>query len=549
MQAYKGLYEDQLQTQHASAESYRSLTRGYSRLSADNKALRRETTAVAAFAAAARDAAGNAAALIASSADLQQGIRASSPLSLRPRAEDLCRDESTGLNKKDLREEEEARVDDDGDSKIVVGVRNVAIPGSGEHSASSRGAGSPEFALPGVGGADDSGNGLAVKSAHARATPAESAAAVATAAEAVAAAAGALAQAANTASATVDGAGAGEEPSEVLPRLPFATKKGKAEDATAVLAQARDRADSSFRKGRTVVEDCDARDRTGARIPSLAETNRPNTAETLACSPFSEKAADNPAAVAGALVTATKTQNSRDTPLRNDGAPASGRAPPADCFVDPGGAALETGAFVHGGGDRGRSGSAGVGDTKGYAFSQTAEEEDLSFLTGGAASAAAASSTQQGLLNNISAVSRVGDAGGGGSDDRPRLSTDEKTSKADELFSAREKRSDRDARPEGHARLARGVAVAVPPEKPAPHWRGRSAGPGRLLASSASWTDTAEVDAPKRSSSPTGPRRGRWGDCAGAGGGAWGGARGAAAGEEEGCIRIEPSCRARPRSI
>lgn len=42
MQAYKGLYEDQLQTQHASAESYRSLTRGYSRLSADNKALRHE---------------------------------------------------------------------------------------------------------------------------------------------------------------------------------------------------------------------------------------------------------------------------------------------------------------------------------------------------------------------------------------------------------------------------------------------------------------------------------------------------------------------------
>ena len=47
MQAYKGLYEDQLQTQHASAESYRSLTRGYSRLSADNKALRQQTAAAA----------------------------------------------------------------------------------------------------------------------------------------------------------------------------------------------------------------------------------------------------------------------------------------------------------------------------------------------------------------------------------------------------------------------------------------------------------------------------------------------------------------------
>ena len=42
MQAYKSLYEDQLQTQYASKDSYRSLTKGYSRLVADNKALRRE---------------------------------------------------------------------------------------------------------------------------------------------------------------------------------------------------------------------------------------------------------------------------------------------------------------------------------------------------------------------------------------------------------------------------------------------------------------------------------------------------------------------------
>ncbi|CAN0236706.1 unnamed protein product, partial [Ascophyllum nodosum] len=38
MQAYKSLYEDQLQTQYASKDSYRSLTKGYSRLVADNKA-------------------------------------------------------------------------------------------------------------------------------------------------------------------------------------------------------------------------------------------------------------------------------------------------------------------------------------------------------------------------------------------------------------------------------------------------------------------------------------------------------------------------------
>lgn len=48
MQAYKGLYEDQLQAQHASAESYRSLMRGYGRLSATSKSLRQETVASAA---------------------------------------------------------------------------------------------------------------------------------------------------------------------------------------------------------------------------------------------------------------------------------------------------------------------------------------------------------------------------------------------------------------------------------------------------------------------------------------------------------------------
>ncbi|CAM9090182.1 unnamed protein product, partial [Scytosiphon promiscuus] len=110
MQAYKGLYEDQLQTQHASAESYRSLTRGYSRLSADNKALRQETAAVAAFATAARDAAGNAAALIASSVDLQRGTRASSPSPLSARSGEFPRDETAGQKKRDPRKE--ARVGD-----------------------------------------------------------------------------------------------------------------------------------------------------------------------------------------------------------------------------------------------------------------------------------------------------------------------------------------------------------------------------------------------------------------------------------------------------
>lgn len=85
--------------------------------------------------------------------------------------------------------------------------------------------------------------------------------------------------------------------------------------------------------------------------------------------------------------------------------------------------------------------------------------------------------------------------------------------------------------------------VAVPPVEPPPRWRGRSVGPGRLVASSASWTES--VDGPKRSSSPPPPRRGRWGESVGGGTG-WGGATTASG--QDGCTRIEPS-RARPHSI
>ena len=44
MHAYKDLYEKELEIQHASVESYRSLTKGYSRLLADNKALKQKIT-------------------------------------------------------------------------------------------------------------------------------------------------------------------------------------------------------------------------------------------------------------------------------------------------------------------------------------------------------------------------------------------------------------------------------------------------------------------------------------------------------------------------
>lgn len=83
--------------------------------------------------------------------------------------------------------------------------------------------------------------------------------------------------------------------------------------------------------------------------------------------------------------------------------------------------------------------------------------------------------------------------------------------------------------------------VAVPPTDHGPRWRGRNADPWRTVASSASWVEA--VDVPKRSNSPTPPRRGRWGACGGAGRG-W---RAERLGED-GCTRIEPS-RARPHSI
>ncbi|CAM9109944.1 unnamed protein product [Hapterophycus canaliculatus] len=532
MQAYKGLYEDQLQTQHASAESYRSLTRGYSRLSADNKSLRRETAAVAAFAAAARDAAGNAAALISSSVDLQQGIRDSSPPSLRAPADELSCEETAGPSKKEVREE--ARVDGI-DGRAGVGIGNFALSGSG-HGSASRAARSSDGAVPGEDDADGGGVGLGA-SFHAPATPAESASAVATAAEAVAAAAGALAEAANTASTRVDGAGMEEEPSPVSSAPLSWTKHADEESATAP-AQARACGNRSSSMGRTVVvEGGNVRATTGASIAALAEINRPSTAETFACSPFSDDAADSSATVAEGALPPMRRVTHRGRSVRSDGVPASHRAPPADCSVAPGGAVPKNGAVAHGEDVR-----AGAGGTKGYAFPQTAGEDDISVPTEGpASSSAAAPSTEQG---NNNTVSENDDQGHGEPDDR-LLSTDE-TSKPDERFSPREKRSQRDARP-ARGPLLRGAVVAVPPEKSPPRWRGRSAGPGRLLLSSASRAEAAEVDAPKRSSSPTGPRRGRWGDCVGGGGVAWGGAKGAAG--EDACIRIEPSYRARPHSI
>ncbi|CAM9090222.1 unnamed protein product, partial [Scytosiphon promiscuus] len=311
----------------------------------------------------------------------------------------------------------------------------------------------------------------------------ESAAAVATAAEEVAAAAGALARAATTASTAVDSGRSEEDPPAASPASPSSTT-------------------GNSTKGRVAVEEYSVRDGTEASIASLVEANRPYTAETLACSPFSDNAADD-ATIAGVPVTATKTERNRDPPLVRGGALASDLAPIADCFIAPRGVAPKEHACVLGGDSEGRGRGAVAGDSKGYAFSPTVGGgEGPSSLTEDAAPSAATPSATRGGNDT---VNKIGDVEDGGSDDR--LQSTDDVSKSGGRFTSSKTSCERDARP------AAGAVIATPPGKPAPRWRGRSAGPGRLLASSALWAEAVEVDAPKRSTSPTGPRRGRWGDC------------------------------------
>lgn len=449
MQAYKGLYEDQLQTQHASAESYRSLTRGYSRLSADNKALRRETATVAAVAAAAGDAAGNAAALITPSAEMQRTTGA-------------------GSGKKERRDQ--ARGSDGGSgagAESSVAARAYAV------------------------------------------TAAESAAAVATAASAVAAAAGALAEATTSGLPTDDQGSAAPTPSPV--------DKEEGDGAGAGAAAERDDSKGSFGKS-------SSRDRAASSFGS-AGTHRPSTAETLACSPYSEKADTPPPTTTGEFATATATA----TTEKNGGTAGSetggaafveGQAPPADYSLARQQASSRNAARAHGG-DGGGGGSGGR-TTKSYAFLQTPgeedEDEDFSPWTGICVSSAGAASPKP---QDGTSPTRRGRG----------------TPKPDERSGAR-----------SEAGVPR-PTKAVPPVEPAPRWRGRSVGPGRLLASSASWAENVDVEAPKRSSSPVPLRRGRWGECVtdGSWGGAEVGAEGGARGD--GCSRIEPSSRIRPHSI
>ncbi|CBN78008.1 hypothetical protein Esi_0082_0014 [Ectocarpus siliculosus] len=501
MQAYKGLYEDQLHTQHASAESYRSLTRGYSRLSADNKALRRETAAVAAVAAAASDAAGTAAALIASSADMQQHKTGAKSSLLFHGGEEISRDERSA--RKESREE----------TRRGVGRQGATAPPP-ERSRAANSSTCTTTALPVL---EKGRESSVVETASYGSAAAESAAAVATAAVAVATAADALAEAATTVAPppAKDTADIEEGTAGASRTTP---SHGRREAAPAGHRQ-KERARSNLgRSGHVVLERCDSRERMeAADRASATNTDRPSTTETLACSPFSDSA-EGPCSTATTAIDSTARAGKKEGGAAAD----SGWAPPADFSVSGIEAASKSGATAPGSEmNRGFN----RGSAKGYAFPQETREEE-SF------SAAPSSAREQDTAAAAAAAARESRGSHGlRSDKRGGAINEEGPPRADD-------------KKEESARPAQGRMVAVPPVDPAPRWRGRSVAPGRLLASSASWVEAIEVDAPKRSTSPTTPRRGRWGGCV-----AWGGATGKGAAEEDGCTRIEPSSRARPHSI
>eukprot|EP00903_Cladosiphon_okamuranus_P013553 g12624.t1 len=485
MHAYKGLYEDQLQTQHASSKSYRSLTRGYSRLSADNKALRRETAVVAAVAAAAGDAAGNAAALIASSAEMQ-------------RTATLARSGK----------EKERREQGQGNS---LGGSAVGVDGG----AAARSAGNTVTPV-----GDDSRGDVTTR-AYA-VTAAESAAAVATAASAVAAAAGALAEA-TTSGLPADGL---ESMAPVPPSTEIGDRESAGVGAIAAAAE-RDGWKGRFERGDSATAKGSSRDRVAASRHGSTRTKRPSTAETIACSPYSEKAdTPPPTAMREELAPATAGKSCGTAGTEAGGtAFVDAQAPPADCSLARQKEA-RTSARAKGEDDRdiGRI-------AKSFAFSQTTEDEDEGFSSSTdihASSSAAAAPAP--------ATETAGSPKPQDSNHQPRRSRGSSTPMPEEPDIRSTYRSE-----PGAPRLTK--AIPLPPVEPAPRWRGRSAGPGRLLATPASWAENVDVEAPKRSSSPVPPRRGRWGDCSSAWGSGDGGAR------ADGCSRIEPSSRVRPHSI
>lgn len=419
MQAYKQLYEDQLQTQQIAAESYRSLTRGYSRLSADNKALRKETGSVTVAAAP------TVAAVV-------------EPTDMNTRAKPQTKTTRETLVR--------GRVDTVGENAAQrTGATITSVPSSS------------------VGGAGDAGTQHAAAAAAA-VTASESAAAVATAAAAVAAAAGALAVA--TASSPNDDDNNTEQNAEQHQRR---------------------RGDNAEREKKG--PGCVGKSRT-------SPTDSASTAETLACSPSfgAEEGEESETALAAAAACKRHLADGDEAEAaaryRARLAPSStvvgdGTIREEDVFSATAADDDDSVAIARGGGDRGRS----FTSTEAYAFPRT-----------GGSSAPSTSQTPH--------------------------STDDDDWERSAAQSPGEKP----------------LFVAVPPVDRDPRWRGRTnVGPGRAVASSASWAEA--VDVPKRSSSPTPPRCGRWGACGGGGRG-W---RTEILGED-GCTRIEPS-RARPHSI
>ncbi|CAM9885042.1 unnamed protein product [Pylaiella littoralis] len=535
MQAYKGLYEDQQQAQHASAESYRSLTRGFSRLSADNKALRRETAAVAAVASDAGDTAGNAAALTtSSSADMQQTSSATSPSRQHATASNPSSRDEVAQSGKERRDKSGGKKSGGG-SGVGEVESPVSKPAAATAAAASAAAVVRTAETAAVRVSDDSS--CSSKAAHheyASTAAGSAAAAVATAAVAVAAAAGALAEAATAASSTDD---EGSAPPLLSPSL----MKGRERQGGTAAAEECAKRDSGGQGCAVVGNSNSSRDQASS-IRGSAEADRPSTAETVACSLYADNAE-------GSSPSFTTTQESTTTAAAKHGGHAAtgsaggttfasdGRAPPADCCLSLKVATSRSGgalADIDHAGRRICNASSRGGGANDHAFPQTKTGEDeRTFPAGDLAFSASAPRNNQ---DDPTLGSR--DSGVGMSDERCFAS--DAFSESDERFPTRGG---------GGAGLRR-LTKAAPPEEPAPRWRGRSGGPGRLLTSSVSRAEGVDVDAPKRSSSPSPPRRGRWGECVGGvgWGGGGGGGNGGARGHDE-CSRIEPSSRARPHSI
>lgn len=429
MQAYKGLYEDQLQTQHASAESYRSLTKGFSRLSADNKVLRQN---------AASTASASTTVALPTSAKNTKNFDAEPMVSVKTqRAQNHGDGVETAVPKSLCVSNYFAtarcatqRASSHGE-RVEIALRDSFCVSSTTNSTGS--------SLPGTDRSDVEG---------VKPTAAETAEAFATAAAAVAAAAGALAVA--VASSTDDA------------KLLAATNENEE-----CVAKMLEEGTSSSRA--LPIDYCGD-----------------STVETLACSPFSD---ENMGTVPKEKKDGFEMVALCDHPPRTE--------PSQD-------------------------------EVNRMLSEKPSTGTDICICTNNKKSYVAA---------EVEATYAFPRSGGRPYSARPNH--------RDALQSSRGNNDRRGYHAVESVLPRPAVVVAVPPVEPSPRWRGRSTGPGgRRLSSSSSWGGQV-VDAPKQSSSPTPPRRGRWEAYGSSGGRGWGGVDISGKG---GCTRIEPS-RTRPHSI